>query len=145
MKFDPSNKNGDNTFLTDHGSTPFTANITSVALKNQNFRTALWTGNHLQMTLMSIPSYGEIGLEMHPDTDQFIRVECGQALVLMESCREAMNFEHHLKVGYGIFVPAGTWHNIKNIGSCPLKLSSIYAPPQHPTGTVHHTKEDAEA
>lgn len=143
MKFHPSKRNGCDGFVTDHGPAPFTADITCAAQKNQNFRTAFWTGNRLQMTLMSIPTCGEIGLEMHPDTDQFIRVESGRALVRMGSCKEKLDSQLCLKAGDGIFVPAGTWHNISNIGDCPLKLSSIYAPPQHPKGTIHRTKADA--
>lgn len=129
---------------TDHGHNPFVVNIPCAARHNQNFRSALWTGHHLQMTLMCIPVCGDIGVEMHPDTDQFIRVEGGEALVRMGSCRENLDICHHLSVGDGVFVPCGTWHNILNTGSCPLMLSSIYAPPQHPKGTVHRTKAEAE-
>lgn len=128
---------------TDHGPTPFTANIMCVAGQNQNFRTVFWTGNHLQMTLMNIPICGEIGLEMHSDTDQFIRVETGRALVCVGTCKERLELRYWLNAGDGIFVPAGTWHNICNTGDCPLRLSSIYAPPRHPKGTVHRTKADA--
>lgn len=105
---------------TDHGRDPFVVNIPHAARQNRNFRTALWTGHHLQMTLMCIPVCGEIGVEMHPNTDQFIRVEGG------------------------VFVPCGAWHNILNTRNCPLTLSSIYAPPQHPKGTIHCAKVDAE-
>lgn len=128
---------------TDHGPKPFVANIMRVARQNQNFRTAFWTGNHIQMTLMSIPPRGEIGEEMHPDTDQFIRVEEGQGLVRMGNCRESLNFQCCIRTGDAIFVPCGTWHNVFNTGNCPLKLSSFYAPPQHPKGTIHRTKTDA--
>ena len=128
---------------TDHGPKPFVANIMRVARQNQNFRTAFWTGNHIQMTLMSIPPRGEIGEEMHPDTDQFIRVEEGQGLVRMGNCRQSLNFQCCIRTGDAIFVPCGTWHNVFNTGNCPLKLSSFYAPPQHPKGTIHRTKTDA--
>ena len=76
----------------DPGPVAFAAGISREALHNPNFRTALWTGNHLQLTLMSIPPCGEIGLELHPDTDQFIRVEEGQALALMGSAKDALTF-----------------------------------------------------
>ncbi|MGI6013622.1 MAG: cupin domain-containing protein [Oscillospiraceae bacterium] len=128
---------------TEHGPKPFVTNITREAQKNHNFRTAFWTGCHLQMTLVSIPACGEIGVEIHPDTDQFIRVEAGQALVCMGDCREELDFKRRLSAGDAVFVPSGTWHNVFNAGNCPLKLSSIYAPPQHPRGTIHRTKADA--
>ena len=128
----------------DHGPMPFAVNIPCAARKNQNFRTAFWTGCHLQMTLMEIPVSGQIGMEMHPDTDQMIRVEAGQALVSMGPCREAMCFHRRIGVGEAVFVPGGTWHNIWNAGCCPLKLSSVYAPPHHPRGTVHPTWCDAQ-
>ena len=125
---------------TDYGPEPFAANITAAAKQNQNFRTAYWTGDHLQMTLMHIPVCGDIGVEMHPDTDQHIRIESGRALVRMGECRENLSASHYIRAGDGVFVPRGTWHNIINAGNCPLKLSSIYAPPQHPRGTIHRTK-----
>lgn len=129
---------------TDHGPCPFISNISNAARQNSNFRTALWSGNHLQMTLMCIPVYGDIGVEIHPETDQYIRVETGQALVHMGTSKDRMCFRRKLNGGDAVFVPCGTWHNVSNIGNCPLKLSSIYAPPHHPGGTVHRTKADAE-
>lgn len=129
---------------TDHGPDPYAADIGQISAKNQHFRTAIWTGCHLQMTLMCIPPYGEIGFEIHDDTDQFIRIEHGNAVVKMGKCKEQMDFQGEVCDGDGIFVPAGTWHNIINTGRRPLKVSSIYAPPKHPWGTVHHTKADAE-
>ncbi|MDD7220709.1 MAG: cupin domain-containing protein [Clostridia bacterium] len=128
----------------DFGPDPFTLNVERAAMQNQNFRTAVWTGCNLQMTLMSIPPCGEIGCEIHPDTDQFIRIEQGYALVKMGECKCDLNFRQNLCGGDVVFVPAGTWHNIINIGQRCLKVSSVYAPPNHPWGTVHHTKADAE-
>ena len=128
----------------DHGHAPFVANIPHAARNNQNFRSTFWTGRHLQMTLMCIPVCGDIGVEVHPDTDQFIRVESGKALVRMGACRESLDSTHRLGAGDGVFLPCGTWHNVLNAGNCPLMLSSIYAPPQHPKGTAHRTKADAE-
>lgn len=129
---------------TDHGPATFAASITREAQKNNDFRTAFWTGCRLQMTLMSIPVCGEIGAEIHSDTDQFIRVEAGQALVCMGDRWEEPDFKCRLSAGDAVFVPSGTWHNIINTGNCPLKLSSVYAPPKHPRGTIHRTKADAE-
>lgn len=144
METHPAKQWGCNPLVTDHGPEPFVAHIMGAARQNQNFRTAFWTGSHLQMTLMHIPVCGEIGLEVHPDTDQLIRVESGRALVSVGACRESVDFQCRLSTGEGIFVPAGTWHNVRNTGDCPLKLSSVYAPPHHPRGTVHRTKEDAQ-
>ena len=129
---------------TDHGPKPYAANIMHTARQNHNFRTAFWSGCHLQMTLMCIPVCGDIGVEMHSDTDQFIRVEEGQAIVRMGTCKDKLDFHYRLGVGDAVFVPSGTWHNVSNTGNCPLKLSSLYAPPKHPRGTIHHTKADAE-
>lgn len=127
----------------DYGPEPFAAAIGQAASHNDAFRTALWTGEHLQLTLMCIPPRGEIGMEMHPDTDQYIRVECGQAMVRMGSCPEHLDCCRRLCKDDAVFVPACTWHNIINVGCVPLKLSSVYTPPHHPRGTVHCTREDA--
>ena len=128
----------------DHGTEPYTANIVQAARQNTNFRTAFWTGKHLQMTLMSIPAGGDIGLENHPDTDQYIRIEGGHGMVRMGARKDRMSFQRSVDKDTGIFVPAGTWHNIINTGMQPLKVSSVYAPPHHPKGTVHRTKAEAE-
>lgn len=130
--------------LRDYGPGPLVVNIDRLAKLNPNYRTALWTGRHLQLTLMSIRVGGDIGLEMHPHLDQFIRVESGCGLVKMGSCKENLNIQRKVDGDYAIVIPAGTWHNLINIGNRPLKLYSIYAPPQHPFGTIHETKEIAE-
>jgi len=118
--------------------------ISRATIGNQNFRTTIWTGHYLQTTLMSIPPGGEIGLEIHPDTDQFFRIEQGQGIVQMGSDRRNLNFRQTVFDDFAVFVPAGTWHNITNIGHTPLRLYSIYAPPHHPPGTVHATKAIAD-
>lgn len=128
----------------DHGRQPFVLDISRATLGNNNFRTALWTGRHLQLTLMTIPPGGDIGLEIHPDTDQFLRLEQGQGIVQMGRDRRNLNFRQTVMQDFAVFVPAGMWHNITNIGHTPLKLYSIYAPPQHPPGTVHATKAIAD-
>lgn len=137
--------NGNNMVLTDHGPEPFVINIDHSTKQNNTFRTALWTGNHLQLTLMSINPGEDIGLEIHPNIDQFLRVEQGKGIVRMGKNRDNLDFERKVGDGWAIFVPAGTWHNVINTGHFPLKLYSIYAPPQHPKGTVHQTKADATA
>lgn len=129
----------------DGGPMPFTTDIARATRKNSNFRTALWTGCHLQLTLMCIPAGGEIGLEKHNDTDQFLRLESGNGIVKMGACREKPDFQKEICAGDAILIPAGTWHNIVNTGCTPLKLYSVYAPPQHPRGTVHRTKGEADA
>ena len=130
--------------IRDYGYEPFIFNIDHATRMNQNFRTTLWTGRDMQLTLMSIPVRGEIGEEMHDDVDQFIRIESGRARVYIGSCRGDMHEQMCVESGYAIIIPRGTWHNIVNIGNRPLKLYSLYAPPQHPFGTVHQRKEDAE-
>lgn len=129
--------------LNDYGPEPFVINIDEATKRNRNYRTTLWTGKHLQLTLMSIKVGGDIGLEVHPAIDQFIRIEEGQGIVQMGPSKNNLNLRRRVSDGFAIFIPAGTWHNIINTGSRPLKLYSIYAPPQHPHGTVHETKEIA--
>lgn len=130
--------------LRDYGPHPYVVNIEEATNQNYNYRLALWTGTHLQLTLMSINAKEDIGLEMHPDVDQFLRIEEGEGLVMMGNSRNNLWFQERVSDGYVILVPAGTWHNLINIGCTPLKLYSIYAPPEHPHGTVQRTKEDAE-
>ena len=129
--------------LKDYGPNPYAANIENIACCNQNFRTAVWTGCHMQMTIMCIPPNQDIGREVHEETDQFIRVEQGKAIVKIGECENNLNCQQRLCKGDAVFVPAGTWHNIINTENTPLKLSSIYAPPNHARGTVHCTKADA--
>lgn len=129
----------------DHGGHPYVVDIDQATKANPNYRTTLWTGKHLQITLMSIPPGGDIGLEIHPDNDQFLRIEQGQGIVQMGKTEKKLSFRQTAFEDYAILVPAGTWHNITNIGDTPLKLYSIYAPPHHPPGTVHATKAIAEA
>lgn len=131
--------------LIDYGNQPFIININTATLQNKTFRTALWTGEHLQLTLTCIPVGGDIGLEVHPNVDQFLRIEEGHGIVKMGRRRNRLNFQKRVCDDFIIIIPAGTWHNLINTGNTPMKLYSIYAPPQHPFGTVHPTKADAEA
>lgn len=137
-------KCGEHPEIHDHGPKPFVLNISHATNKNRNFRTALWTGNYMQLTLMSIPVRSDIGVEMHPDVDQFIHVESGHAKVYFENSRNSLREEKVVNENYAILIPAGTWHNIVNIGNRPLEVYSLYAPPNHPFGTVHKTKAEAE-
>ncbi|MGF7059875.1 mannose-6-phosphate isomerase-like protein (cupin superfamily) [Brassicibacter mesophilus] len=131
--------------LKDYGPEPFVVNINEATKQNNTFRTALWTGDNLQVTLMSINVGEDIGLEVHPTVDQFIRIEEGQGLVKMGDKKDKLDFQEKVYDDYAIMIPAGKWHNVINTGNKPLKLYAIYAPPEHPRGTVHETKADAEA
>jgi mannose-6-phosphate isomerase-like protein (cupin superfamily) len=126
----------------DQGPDPFIINIEEATEANENYRTALWTGTNLQLTVMSIEPGGDIGLEVHSDHDQFLRVESGRARVQMGATADNLNFEHEIEEDWVILVPAGAWHNLTNLGHEPLKVYSLYAPPEHEHGTVHPTKQD---
>jgi len=130
--------------LKDYGAEPTVLNIDEYTMSNDNFRIALWTGTHFQVTLMSIPVGYDIGLEQHPETDQFLRIEDGQAKVMMGDSEESLTFIQTAETDFAIIIPAGKWHNIINTGDKPLKLYSIYSPAEHPYGTVHKTFEEAE-
>jgi mannose-6-phosphate isomerase-like protein (cupin superfamily)/rubrerythrin len=131
--------------LKDYGGEPFVVDIEKVTKQNETYRTALWTGDHLQVTVMSIGVGEDIGLEIHPALDQFIRVEQGEGIVRMGNRKDDVDFEERVYDDYAIMIPAGKWHNLINTGDVPIKLYSIYAPPEHPYGTVHETKADAMA
>ncbi len=128
----------------DFGPEPLVVNIDEATLQNPYFRRTLWTGAHLQMTLMCIPPNGEIGLEMHDYLDQFLRLEQGQGRVMMGAAQNNLGYRQDVGADSAIFIPAGTWHNLVNTGGLPIKLYSIYAPVQHPAGTIHCTKADSD-
>lgn len=128
----------------DYGPCPYVLDIEKATKNNKNFRTTLWTGDHLQLTLMSIEVGQDIGLEIHPDHDQFIRIEDGCGIIKMGARKNDLNFQRKVEDDFAIIIPAGTWHNLINTGSKPLKLYSIYAPPEHPPGTIDRTKKDSK-
>ncbi len=130
--------------MQDYGPNPYVVDIEELTLKNENFRTAAWTGKNLQMTLMTIQPGDDIGLEVHEDHDQFLRIEQGEARVEMGKTADSLE-TWDAEDDFAIFVPAGIWHNIVNTGDEPLKLYSIYSPPEHAPGTVHETKAIADA
>ncbi|MFT4294231.1 MAG: cupin domain-containing protein [Micropruina sp.] len=130
---------------TDHGKKPYVLDIESTTVDNDNFRTTLWTGEHLQLTVMAIPVGGDIGLEAHPNNDQFLRLEQGKGLVEMGPAEDDLNFREEVEDDWAILVPAGTWHNVTNIGDVPMKVYALYGPADHLPGTVHATQADAEA
>jgi mannose-6-phosphate isomerase-like protein (cupin superfamily) len=130
---------------TDEGPDPYVVDIEDATLSNENYRTTLWTGTHLQMTVMNIEPGHDIGLEVHQNGDQFIRVEAGRARVQMGPSERDLPFEREVEDDWVVLVPAGTWHNVVNIGDVPLKVYALYAPPEHAHGTVHKTKADSDA
>lgn len=129
----------------DYGPQPYIVNIEEATVENEAFRLAKWTGSNMQMTLMSIQPGDDIGLEVHHDHDQFLRIEDGIGFVQMGSDQNNLDFEENVEDDFAVLVPAGVWHNITNTGDRPLKLYSIYAPSEHPHGTVHETKAEADA
>ena len=128
----------------DQGAKPQLLNIHNETCRNTNFRTTLWTGERLQLTVMCIPVGGEVGLEYHEDVDQFFQVESGYARVYMGKTKQTVTCFGIADSNSAIIVPQKTWHNVINAGRTALKLYSIYAPPEHPFGTVHNTKLDSD-
>jgi len=117
----------------------YAVNIEQATLKNEHFRQVLFTGPKSQLVLMALRPGEEIGLETHPDTDQFIRVEAGEGQAVIDG----QTIE--LRDGTAIVIPAGAEHNVTNLSSTEmLKLYTIYTPPEHPDGTIHRTKAEAE-
>ena len=128
----------------DYGPAPFIVNINNVTNQNTAYRRVLWTGDHLQLTLMSIIVGGDVGIERHENLDQFTKIEDGSAIVRMGSTEDRLFNEERIDSNYAIIIPAGMWHNIINVGNKPLKLYALYAPPARPMGTIHLTKADAQ-
>jgi len=125
--------------------TGWTGDIEAITRGNSTFRTVLFTGANLQLTVMSLRPGEEIGLEMHDHRDQFLRVEDGSATVTLGPNQDEITETHQLADDWAVIVPGGTWHNVINTGATPLRLYSLYAPPEHRDGAVHETKADAEA
>jgi mannose-6-phosphate isomerase-like protein (cupin superfamily) len=123
----------------------WTADIEAATVANTTFRTVLFTGTHLQLTVMSLAAGQSIGWEMHDHLDQFLRVEQGSGTLKLGRSADEVAEEHPVADDWAIIIPAGTWHDVVNTGDGPLKLYSVYGPPDHPPGTVHETKADAEA
>ena len=118
----------------------YSGNIEKQTLKNDYFRQVIFTGKHAQLVLMSLKVGEEIGNEVHKKVDQFFRIEQGEAKFVLKNGKE----KHIVGNGDAIIVPAGTWHNVINIGKNKLKLYTVYSPPNHPDKTIHKTKADAE-
>jgi mannose-6-phosphate isomerase-like protein (cupin superfamily) len=118
--------------------------IEDVTKANTTFRTVVHTGEHLQLTVMSLAAGENVGWEMHDNLDQFVRIETGSGTLKLGTSAEDVAEEHAVSDDWAMIIPAGTWHDVVNEGDSELKLYSIYAPPDHPPGTVHVTKSDAE-
>jgi mannose-6-phosphate isomerase-like protein (cupin superfamily) len=118
--------------------------IEQETLDNTTFRTVVFTGQHTQLTVMRLAPGEDIGREVHHDRDQFLRIEQGQARVELGRTADAVDETHDVADDWAIIVPAGVWHNVVNTGSGELRLYSLYSPPEHPDGTVHRTKAEAE-
>ncbi len=117
----------------------FVQNIEDLTVKNDNFRKVLYTGHHLQLVVMSIPPLGEIGVETHPDNDQFLRIESGMGKAIIDGS------ETQFSAGWCVLVPAGSQHNVINTSDTDeLKIYTLYGPPHHRLDVVHATKADAE-
>lgn len=117
--------------------TGYLQNIEKLTMENPHFRQVLFTSEHLQLVVMSIKLGGDIGMEVHPETDQFIRIESGTGKVIMDG------EERPVKDGDAFIIPAGVEHNVVNTSTDrALQLYTIYSPPHHRDGTIHHTKED---
>lgn len=125
--------------------TGWTGNVEVATKSSSYFRKVLFTADNMQLVVMSLRVGEEIGVEVHDHLEQFIRVESGLATVTMGPSRDEVTEHHDLEAGWVVVVPGGTWHNVANRGDVELKLSTIYAPPQHAEGTVHRTKADAIA
>jgi len=108
-------------------------------IENEDFRRVLYTGGHLQLVLMTLQPGEEIGEEVHSDRDQFFRIEEGKGAVDIDGQ------ENRVEDDFAVIVPAGARHNVRNTGSAPLRLYTIYGPPEHKDGVVQATKQDADA
>ena len=117
----------------------FVDDIEKLTVENDDFRRVLYTGKHLQLVLMTLQPGEEIGAEVHEDRDQFFRIEEGHGEVTIDGTRHAVEDDD------AIIVPAGARHNVVNTGDAPLRLYTVYGPPEHREGVVHHSKAEADA
>ena len=126
--------------MQDFGAKPYVVNIVELTVANDTFRTAVWTGSNMQMTVMAIQPGDDIGAEVHDDHDQFLRIEQGAARVVMGDSADDLSFDVPAEADFAILVPAGKWHNVINTGDEPLKLYTLYGPPEHVDGAVVDVK-----
>ena len=121
------------------------ADIEKTTIDNGHFRAVVYTGAHTQLTVMRLKPGEDIGWEAHDHLDQFLRVEQGSGRVELGTSEDSVDETYDVGPDWAVIVPAGVWHNLVNTGSEDVKLYSLYSPPEHPDGTVHETKEQAEA
>lgn len=131
--------------LQDIGPQPQAFDIEQATTQNPHYRSVAWSGRYLQLTLMSIPVGGDIGLEAHPETDQFLRLEAGTGRAQMGMSKDALTFDQPVSDGWCVLVPAGAWHNITNTGTTLMQVYAIYAPAHHAPDRVQPTKAAAMA
>lgn len=131
--------------IEDVGPQPHAFDIERATTENPDYRSVAWSGRYLQVTLMTIPVGSDIGLEAHPETDQFLRIEAGKGRVRMGTAADHLTFDGEVSNGWCVLVPSGTWHNIANNGTSPMQLYTIYAPAHHKPGKVQATQAIAES
>jgi mannose-6-phosphate isomerase-like protein (cupin superfamily) len=131
--------------IEDIGPKPQSFDLEKATRGNTSYRAVAWSGRYLQVTLMSIPVGSDIGLEMHPETDQFLRLDAGRGRVQIGTAKDKLTFDKEVSDGWCILVPAGSWHNVTNIGEEPMQVYAVYAPAHHKPGKIHKTASDAAA
>ena len=131
--------------IADVGPEPNAFDLETATTENPHYRAVVWSGRYLQVTLMSIPVGESIGLESHPDTDQFLRLDAGRGQVRMGPARDRLTFEQDVEDGWCVVVPAGTWHDVVNTGDEDMSLYAVYAPVHHAPGIVQATAAAAQA
>jgi mannose-6-phosphate isomerase-like protein (cupin superfamily) len=129
--------------IRDIGPQPQSFDLERATRENENYRKVAWSGRYLQVTLMSIPVGSDIGLEVHPDTDQFLRLDAGRGRAQIGPSKDELTFDMEVSDGWCVLIPAGSWHNVTNIGDEPMQVYAIYAPAHHKPGKVHRTAGDA--
>lgn len=130
--------------IKDTGTKPWAFDIEEATLENPNYRMAVWTGDYMQLVLMTLQPGEEIDLELHSGHDQFIRIEEGNARVLMGKDSDNLTFDEQVADDWAVMIPAGYWHQVINTGVGELKLYTLYAPAEHKKGTVHETYDEAK-
>lgn len=131
--------------INDIGPEPQSFNLEEATRDNENYRTVAWSGRYLQVTLMAIPVGGDIGLEIHPETDQFLRLDAGRGRAQIGPSKDRLTFDREVADGWCVLIPAGNWHNVTNIGDEPMQVYAVYAPAHHKPAKIQKTAADAAA